>query len=74
MGKRKTALKKHTPNRNKAFKKLREMWSKAYSVTTRSGTEIRLNLYKHLLLNKPYKNQEYSNELYRILRQREENS
>lgn len=72
MGKRKTALKKHTPNRNKAFKKLREM---AYSdITTRSGTEIRLNLYKHLLLNKPYKNQEYSNELYRILRQREENS
>lgn len=66
---RKTALKKQNPDRHKYLMKLRDMGEEATTViTTRNGAEVRLNLWKHLLMGKPYKNEEYNSELLRLHR------
>lgn len=62
---RKKTLKKLQPNRNKIFKFLRTK-DHLIEIMSRKGTSIYLNLMKHLLLNKPYKNIDYNKELLRF--------
>jgi len=62
---RKTALKKLYPNRNKIMKFLRGK-NQLTEIMSRKGTPICLNLIKHLLLQEPYKNGEYTKELLRF--------
>jgi hypothetical protein len=61
---RKKALKKINPNRNNAYKILREN-REIITINDYQGKEICLNVNKHFLLNKKYKNEEYENELER---------
>jgi len=69
---RKKAIKKRLPNRGKSFKILREHGS-LHEYIDRRGNVIYLNPMKHFLLLKEYKNLEYVNYLFRIIKQYHEN-
>ena len=62
---RKIALKLKYPNRGVIFEQLRKE-NFIETVIDRNGKSIALNLKKHLLFGKSYKNEEYQNELLRF--------
>lgn len=64
---RKKRLKKNFPKRHKAILMLRKMKDTTREIITKSGSSILLNLDKHFILQKPYKNQEYNKEMIRHL-------
>lgn len=53
------------PFRNRLINDLRKIKNPHYTIIDSMGHEIILNLAKHYLLNKPYKNKEYQRELLR---------
>ena len=61
---RKIALKKKYPNRHRIIEILREN-DDLHKMVDTNGNEIILNLRKHFLYGRPYKNEEYQNELER---------
>lgn len=61
---RKKALKKKYPSRHRIIQILRNN-DDLHHMTDFNGNEIILNLRKHFLYGKPYKNIEYQNELER---------
>jgi hypothetical protein len=61
---RKISCKKKEPERNKAFKALRKN-NEFHIINNYNGKEIVLNLNKHFLLQRPYKNAEYQVEMER---------
>jgi len=62
---RKKALKLKYPSRNAIYKNLRKKNNIKMTIDSQ-GHEIALNLKKHLLFQKPYKNTYYQNELNRF--------
>ena len=62
---RKKALKKMNPLRHKAFLKLRENRDSHEVFIDSRGNEVILNVSKRILLQKPYKNREYVQHIFR---------
>jgi len=63
---RKKALKKRFPNRRRIIQILREKYNENLTTFVNSeGREIILNLRKHYLYNRPYKNDEFQMEMNR---------
>ena len=60
----KKALKKLKPGRNEIFKKLRQ-YQNLETMVLGNGTEIYVNLSKHFLLKKPYRNKEIEKNMIR---------
>lgn len=61
---RKKQLRKF-PFRNRLYNELRKMTDMPMTIIDSNGHEIALNFAKHLMFNRPYKNQEYQRELMR---------
>lgn len=61
---RKVALKKQNPDRHRIIKMLRES-PEIKEIMTRNGKEVVLNVKKHYLFKKAYKNEEYNKEIFR---------
>jgi len=62
---KKKQLKKMNPGRRRGIELLREGGSMPTPYTDSKGREIWLNAKKHFLLNKPYKRDEYKDEMNR---------
>ena len=65
---RKKQLRKF-PFRNRIYNDLRKMENSTITIVDEAGHEIVLNIAKHILFNRPYKNLEYQRELIRRLDQ-----
>jgi endonuclease/exonuclease/phosphatase (EEP) superfamily protein YafD len=61
---RKTQLRK-IRFRHQRIMQLRKVADQLTTITDSNGHQITLNIVKHLMMNKPYKNQEYQRELIR---------
>jgi hypothetical protein len=62
---RKSQLKKQTQWRHRTLMELRKIKDPLVTITDSMGHQITLNLAKHILLKRPYKNFEYQRELIR---------
>jgi hypothetical protein len=62
---RKKALKKLYPNRHRIIEILREN-DDLHTMIDNNGNEVILNIRKHFLYGKPYKNEEYQMEMERF--------
>jgi hypothetical protein len=62
---RKSQLKKRDKFRHVTLMQLRKIQDPLVTITDSMGHQITLNLAKHILLKRPYKNLEYQRELIR---------
>lgn len=62
---RKKRFRKDFPERHKALMELRKSEDSLRETITKKGASVILNINKHFLLRKPYKNDEYKIELLR---------